>query len=85
MKHLAILLVLILLSCTPAFPEDTNYCHDKESRKEWNELAKEYPKDIPLQIMYALRIRLCTKIEQGTITYEEAVVLMNDTPILNRT
>jgi hypothetical protein len=42
------------------------------------ELAKEYPKDIPLQIMHALRIGLCTKIEQGTITYEEAVALMND-------
>jgi len=77
MKHLILLLSFIILS-TPAFAEDTNYCNDKESWKEWNELAKKYPKDIPLQIMHALRIGLCNKIEQGTITYEETVFLMNN-------
>lgn len=62
----------------PSFADETNYCHDPETWTEWEELAKEYPKNIPLQIMHALRIGLCTKIEQGTITYEEAVALMND-------
>ena len=79
MRSLAVALLVLMLSF-PVFAEDkkVNYCHDPETWTEWEELAKEYPKDIPLQIMHALRIGLCTKIEQGTITYEEAVVLMND-------
>ena len=79
MRSLAVALLVLMLSC-PVFAEDNkvNYCHDPETWTEWEELAKEYPKDIPLQIMHALRIGLCTKIEQGTITYEEAVALMND-------
>ena len=79
MKSLAVALLVLMLSF-PVFAEDkkVNYCHDPETWTEWEELAKEFPKDIPLQIMHALLFGLCTKIEQGTITYKEAVALMND-------
>ena len=74
MKHLAILLILI---CTPAFAEETNYCHDKESWKEWNELARKYPHDMNIQFLHAVRIGFCEKIENGTIELDVASGVFN--------
>ena len=58
--------------------EPDNYCHDAESWNEWDSMVKKYPDDIPLQILHALRIGLCIKIEQQSITLKEATQLMND-------
>ena len=33
-------------------------------------MAKKFPEDIPLQILHALRIGLCVKIEQNSISFE---------------
>ena len=76
MKHLIILFTLILL-CTPAFVEETNYCHDKESWKEWNELARKYPHDMNIQFLHAVRIGFCEKIKNGTIELDVASGVFN--------
>ncbi len=41
-------------------------------------MVEKFPDDIPLQILHALRIGLCDKIEQNSISFEEATDLFND-------
>lgn len=36
-----------------------------------------YPNDEDIQILHALRIGLCTKIERGSITFEQANDMFN--------
>jgi len=57
--------------------EQENYCLDKESWKEWEDLARKYPNDDNLQALHALRLGLCLKIEQGSITFEMARDIFN--------
>ncbi len=52
-------------------------CRDKESWKEWDELVQKYPNDEDIQILHALRLGLCLKIEQGSITFEQANDIFN--------
>jgi len=80
MKRISVIVILLLLmgiySVLAAEPE--NYCHDAESWKEWENMVKKYTDDIPLQILHALRIGLCAKIEQKSISLQDATQLMND-------
>ena len=71
MKKIIVLLMLILLS-TPAFAQDKNYCKDKDSWKEWDVLVQKYPHDMDIQMLHAVRIGLCKKIEDGTISFKAA-------------
>lgn len=73
---ITILFVLIGISHINA-AEPENYCHDPESWKDWENMVKKYPDDIPLQILHALRIGLCAKIEQKSISFKEAKQLMD--------
>ncbi len=36
-----------------------------------------YPDDISLQILHALRIGLCVKVEDGSISFKDATKLIN--------
>jgi hypothetical protein len=57
-------------------PQD-NYCHDQETWKEWDDLIRKYPNDRDLQALHALRIGLCIKIDQGSISFEDATDIFN--------
>ena len=73
-----ILVLALVFSCSLGFTEErTNYCLDKESWKEWDELVQKYPNDEDIQILHALRLGLCLKIEQGSITFEQANDIFN--------
>ena len=74
-----LILVLALVSpCSLGFTEErTNYCLDKESWKEWDDLVRKYPNDEDVQTLHALRLGLCFKIEQGSITFELASDIFN--------
>ncbi len=50
---------------------------DKESWKKWDDLAQKYPNDYNVQTLHALRLGLCFKIEQGSITFEQARDIFN--------
>ena len=78
-KTVRILLILsIVLSFRlPLAAEPKNHCLDSESWKEWDALIEKYPGDKDVQILHALRIGLCAKIEQGSITFEMANDLFN--------
>ena len=69
-----VMLVFIISIIIPIFvqAEDTNYCRNKESWKEWDELVQKYPHDMDIQMLHAVRIGLCKKIEDGSISFETA-------------
>ena len=73
-----IILVAPVFSYSPGFTEEpTNYCLDKESWKEWGALVRKYPNDENVQTLHALRVGLCLKIKQGSITFEMARDIFN--------
>ena len=78
-KSARMLLILsLMLSFQLSFAaEQENYCYDSKSWKEWDALIEKYPNDGDVQILHALRIGLCAKIEQGSITFEMANDLFN--------
>jgi len=83
MKNLKRILIFWVLSITiillPAFSfaQDENFCNDKKSWKEWNKLARKYPQDMDVQMLHAVRIGFCRKIEEGTISFEMANDIFN--------
>jgi len=52
--------------------QESNYCHDEQSWKDWDALVLKYPNDKGVQMLHAVRIGLCRKIENGTISFEVA-------------
>jgi len=57
---------------TWTYADEVNYCHDKESWKEWDNLIEKYPHNMDIQMLHAVRIGFCKKIEDGSITFEAA-------------
>lgn len=62
---------------TWAYADEVNYCHDKASWKEWDKLIKKHPHDMDIQMLHAVRIGFCKKIEDGSITFEMASEAFN--------
>ena len=76
MKKIILILVFIF-SVMPVFAQDDNYCKDKESWKEWIELVQKYPHSMDIQMLHAVRIGLCKKIGEGTISFDVARDIFN--------
>lgn len=72
MEKILLILTIAVLFSFPAFAQDKNYCHDKDSWKEWDTLAHKYPHHMDIQMLHAVRIGFCKKIEDGTISFELA-------------
>ena len=66
-----ILLLVLVFNNSPA-AESENYCHDQKSWQEWDALVEKNPNDMEVQALHALRIGLCTKVDRGQITIEQA-------------
>jgi hypothetical protein len=77
MKYI-LLLFLMFLFILPVHAEEKNYCHDKESWKEWDELVAKYPHNMDIQMLHAVRIGFCKKIEDGNIDFETARDVFNE-------
>ena len=71
MKNI-LLLILMIIFTLPAQAQGPNYCLDQESWKEWDELVAKYPHDMDIQMLHAVRIGFCKKIEDGSIDFETA-------------
>ena len=65
--------LLFLFSSSLTAKEPENYCKDSNSWTKWENLARKYPSDQDIQLLHALRIGLCIKIEKGSITQNMAV------------
>jgi hypothetical protein len=79
-----ILILVLFLSFPLAFAaepipkaESENYCKDPASWAQWDALIAKYPNDKDVQTLHALRVGLCIKIEQGTITIQDAINLFD--------
>ena len=73
-----IIFLLLLFSHFPAYADDSTFCNDPQAMEYFETLSKKYPDDISLQILHALKIGLCVKIEQNSINTTEAINLFND-------
>lgn len=72
MKNIILIVAILLIIAVPLGAEDKNFCHDKDSWKEWDELVLKYPHHMDIQMLHAVRIGFCKKIEDGTISFEMA-------------
>ena len=76
MRRLKYIFILLLIFTLCLFGEDLkateNYCTDKESWEEWDELVEKYPDDEDIHTLHALRLGLCAKVERGDITVQQA-------------
>ena len=73
-----ILVFALVFSFSMAFAEEPkNYCLDKGSWKKWEALVKKYPNDKDVQMLHGLRIGLCVKVKQKSITFEMATDIFN--------
>jgi len=57
--------------------DQKNYCNDKQSWQEWDALVQKYPHDMELQTLHAIRMGLCKKIADKTISFETANQIFN--------
>ena len=78
MKTMVIISILLIFSSFPVYSEDLSFCNDPETWEYFESMTKKYPDDVPLQILHALKIGLCAKIGQNSITETEAINLFND-------
>jgi len=76
MKLIVCLFFFFFLTA-PVSAEDINYCNDKKSWDEWNEFVRKYPQSNDIQILHAVRIGFCRKIEKGSISIETARYVFN--------
>ncbi len=79
-----ILILVVILSCPLAFAVEPipkagpkNYCKDPDSWAEWDALIAKYPHDKDVQTLHVLRVGLCVKIKQGSITLRDAIDLFD--------
>ena len=73
---LAIAVALVLMSANAA-ADPVNFCQDESTWRQWTELVRANPGDDQLQMLHALRIGLCVKVEQRSITFDRANELFN--------
>jgi hypothetical protein len=81
LKIFILLLVGLFLSANPIMADEIvgessepkNYCNDPKTWIIFEELCAKYPDDEAVQTLHALRIGLCKKIDDGSITLPLAV------------
>lgn len=77
MRKLVFILIILVTMVISAYAQGENYCYDKESWKEWTALVLKYPHDMDIQMLHAVRIGFCKKVEDGTISFEKARDIFN--------
>ena len=78
MKKIIIISFLLLFSSFPLYADDSSFCNNQDTWEYFESMTKKYPDDVPLQILHALKIGLCVKIDQNSISTPEAINLFND-------
>jgi hypothetical protein len=73
-----LLLILMIFLTLPVHAQETNYCHDPETWKEWEALVEKYQGNTDIQMLHAVRIGLCKKIEDKSISFETASDAFNE-------
>jgi uncharacterized protein YukE len=76
MSSIVLALVFLILAGAPTAAGAGGYCDDPERKRRWEALSRQYPHDVGVQALDALRLGLCEKIRQGTLTEHEAVKIL---------
>jgi len=71
-KIITILSLSVLLFSFALNAEERNYCNDLEANMHWEALIKEYPNDLQIHALHALRLGLCFKVDRGDLTINQA-------------
>ncbi len=75
---LVVLLVLYLCPPTLAQEEDSNNCHDPAAWTDWQERVDEHPHDQDLQVLHALWMGLCFKVETGAVPLADTISIFEN-------
>ena len=78
MKKTVLIVALLLFIAWPVYSDNSKFCNDPPHWEHFNSMVADDPENIPLQILHALKIGLCVKIEQNSISTEEAIGLFYD-------
>jgi hypothetical protein len=78
MKKTVLIVALLLFLAWPVYSDNSKFCNDPPHWEHFNSMVADDPENIPLQILHALKIGLCVKIEQNSISIEEAIGLFYD-------
>ena len=78
MKNAFLIIALLLFLACPAYSDDSKFCNDPPHWEHFNSMVENDPDNIPLQILHALKIGLCIKIDQNSISTQEAIGLFTD-------
>ena len=70
-----LLFLLLLSSPLSAHAKEGTYCDDPAVWTEWHEKAAKQAGNLDFQLLHSLWIGLCTKVENGTLTEDEADAL----------
>jgi hypothetical protein len=80
MRRVVCIVLLILSLCSPtlAQEDDGNNCHDPAAWMDWQERVDKHQQDQELQVLHALWMGLCFKVEKGDIGFDEAVSIFEN-------
>ncbi len=78
MKKIILVVMILCLASFVRADEAEKFCNDSRTWEYFDSMVNKSPNDVSLQILHALKIGLCVKIEQGSITTSEAIHLFND-------
>ena len=59
--------------------EEKNFCNDPDASLQWESLIQEFPDDMQIHALHALRLGLCSKVDQGILTVDQAVEIFENT------
>jgi len=75
---LVFLLVLCLFPSIFAQEGDSNNCHDPAAWTDWQERVNTHPDDQEVQVLHALWMGLCFKVEAGDIALDDAITIFEN-------
>ncbi len=66
-----------VISLTLNAKED-NYCETPYTNLQWETLIQEFPEDMQIQSLHALKLGLCLKVDKGDLTVSQAIEIFNN-------
>jgi hypothetical protein len=69
----ALLLATLFSFPSQAQEKEKNHCDDSAAWADWDARAQRHPEDQELQLLHALWMGLCFKVERGEIALGEAI------------
>lgn len=79
MSRVVLPFLFTICLAVPAFAEDAaNNCHDPAAWTDWQERVNTPPDDQEVQVLHALWMGLCFKVEAGAIPLADAITIFEN-------